>query len=210
MKPQKKTLKHLSSKPYWDQIEALHPYKTLAMLFIVASAIVFTFLIVMMEFERIQILDEISLRSPRFFALSTIIILPSCFVMSQSTRFFDSDQLLKLKNYMGVALIGGLVFVISQMMAWMELINNLNYTSYLDLKNYFFIISGLHLAHLAGALVYCAVLMHRISILEDDAVQSLIYMTNPYQKTKYKTLTYFWYYLGIAWLVIFIYFLFAY
>ena len=70
-------------------------------------------------------------------------------------------------------------------------------------------LSGLHVAHVLGIMVYLLYLLMQCHKTSKDAVKELLYATNPYQKVRFKLLTSAWHFVDVVWVVVFFYFLFS-
>jgi len=92
---------------------------------------------------------------PKFFYISTVVIIASSFTLLFAVQSAKKDNFLGLKIGMLLTLILGIGFVICQFMAYEMLIDN---NIHLVDKNnnapqYLYVIAGVHLAHLAGGLI---------------------------------------------------------
>ncbi len=92
---------------------------------------------------------------PSVFYVSSIIILISSFTMQMAIRAVKKDDLAQVKTFLLVTLGLGLAFVFSQFLGWNELVKNDVYFAdkLTPSGSFFYVITGLHLAHLAFGLL---------------------------------------------------------
>ena len=92
---------------------------------------------------------------PSVFYISTIIILISSFTMQMAIRAVKKDDLAQVKTFLLITLGLCLAFVFSQFLGWNELVKNDVYFAdkLTPSGSFFYVITGLHLAHLAFGLL---------------------------------------------------------
>lgn len=92
---------------------------------------------------------------PSVFYVSSIIILLSSFTMQMAIRAVKKDDLSQVKTFLLITLGLGLAFVFSQFLGWNELVKNDVYFAdkLTPSGSFFYVITGLHLAHLAFGLL---------------------------------------------------------
>ena len=92
---------------------------------------------------------------PTVFTISTVIILVSSLTMHLSVRAARSNDTQAIKTYLLVTLGLGFAFVFTQFLGWNELVKNGVF--FVDKTtpsgSFFYVLSGLHLAHLAFGLL---------------------------------------------------------
>lgn len=193
----------------YKKMESLHPHQVMLYVSMIGSAIVFLFMIVAFAVSRPEIADLVNPPFPKSFVISTIVILLSSFSVSKVIPAFEKDDMEDLKKWMGITFLLGLVFAMSQLTGWKELSQYGITFSGNKARTYLYVISGLHVLHMAGIMIFLlAALMHCHKVSK-DVVKQLVYATNPYQKIKLKMLTDFWHFVDVLWLVLFLYFLFT-
>ena len=92
---------------------------------------------------------------PSVFYISSIIILISSFTMQMAVRAVKKDELAQVKTFLLITLGLGLAFVFTQFLGWNELVKNDVYFAdkLTPSGSFFYVITGLHLAHLAFGLL---------------------------------------------------------
>jgi cytochrome c oxidase subunit 3 len=193
----------------YKKMELLHPHQVMLYVSMVGSAIVFLFMIVAFAASRPESTELIAARFPKSFVISTIVILLSSFSVSKVVPAFESDDLDELKKWMGITFLLGLIFSMSQLTGWKELEQNGISFSGDRSRTYLYVISGLHVMHMAGIMIFLLAMLMQCHKVSKDVVRHLVYATNPYQKIKLKMLRDFWHFVDVLWLVLFLYFLFT-
>lgn len=193
-----------------ERLEKLHPYQMMLYLFLVGSSIIFLFLLIAHFATRPSELATENFFLPKPFIFSTFAILASSYFLSKAVQLFINEQLIQLRNSMGLAVMLGVVFAISQYIGWIAMIDQGILFEGRTGGVYLYILSGLHFVHLLGGLLYLFMSFLEILRISKDPIKSLVATTNPYYKLKIRLLVTYWIYLDITWLVVFFYFLFSY
>lgn len=194
-----------------EKIERLHPHKMLLYLAIFGSSLIFLFMLIAFTASNghpaIQE-SGIQLSIPKAFIFSTLVLMISSYFVSRFMRAFEQENMKKLRNMLGITVVLGFVFTISQYWGWHQLEQAGHGLSGISSGAYLYIISGLHILHLVGAMFFMTHQFIRISSIAADPVKTLITVTNPYQKMKLGMLATYWHFMDFLWIGLFLYFLF--
>ncbi len=193
----------------FSKIEKLHPYKMLLYLAMIGSSLIFLFMILGHLTGKLHKDSYISFDFPKAFVVSLVLLLLSSFAMSKVLPAFLKDDMKTLKWYLGVTLFLGISFTLSQYVGWYELKNSGIHFSGKAAGSYLYVITGLHVLHLAGGLVFLTLVYTQISRVARDPVKVLIMVTNPYERMRLEMLTTYWHFIDTAWVILFFYFLFS-
>jgi cytochrome c oxidase subunit 3 len=177
---------------------------------LVGSGIIFLFLLIAHFATRPADIAVENFKLPKQFVVSTVIILLSSYVMSTVNKLFREEQLIKLRNNLGIALVLALAFAINQYVGWLSMVDQGILFEGRTAGVYLYILSGLHLIHMIGGLFFLLMIFIEIVKMSKDPIKSLVGTTNPYHKLKMDLLVTYWHYLDITWVIIFFYFLFSY
>ncbi|MFY0591688.1 cytochrome c oxidase subunit 3 [Roseivirga sp.] len=195
-------------KEAFKRIEGMHPHLVLLYVSMIGSAIIFLFTVVAFTVSRPPEADFLSTNFPKSFVVSTFVLLLSSFTVSKILPAFEKDDLDEVKKWLGLTLLLGFAFSVSQLTGWKELQSyNILFTGNRS-GAYLYVISGLHVLHMAGVMIFAFVLLMECHKTSQDSVKHLMYATNPYQKVKLRILTDFWHFVDAVWIVLFFYFLF--
>ena len=150
---------------------------------------------------------------PRYFSLSTIVLLISSYTMAQAPRLYAQDELPSLARCLGATLLLGGVFVGLQLLGWRELLQNgvaFRGEGSRSSGQFLYLISALHIAHLLGGLLLLLVVLLRVTHAGRDAVRSLVFIRNPYHQRHLRLLGTYWHFIDVLWVALFGVFLFMY
>jgi len=206
MSEENRNIKQTKARSTFNRIEKIHPHKMILYLFIMGSSIIFTFMLVAYSFN----MPNNSLYQftfPKVFIMSIIIMLLSGFSLSHMLYALEKEQLTRLRNYMLLAFILGLSFAIFQYIGWQQLKHQGLFLAGKAAPTYLYIITGMHLVHFISAMIMLSIYMIDVYRFEKDPVKILIFVTNPYEKTKLEILNTYWQFLGVLWVILFFYLL---
>lgn len=196
-------------KEAFKRMESMHPHMILLYVSMIGSAIIFLFTVVAFTVSKPQNADFLRVEFPKSFIISSFILLLSSYTVSRIMPAFEEDNLEEIKKWLGATLLLGVLFSISQVTGWRELESSNILFAGNRSGAYLYVISGLHVLHIAGLLLYGVFLLMECHKTSKDAVRHLVYTTNPYQKVKFQILTDFWHFVDGVWIALFFYFLFS-
>ncbi len=197
------------SSGFINKVVKQHPYKTFLHFTLLGIALLFLFCIVAFQITKTPDFVLPQFKFPKAFVVSTFILMLSSITLSNITYLYDNDKITSIKDNLLITLILGVSFMISQFVGWKELTGNgINLQGYVS-GSYLYVISGLHVLHLFGGIIFVYVEIIRVWQKSKDPVKSLIYFTDPYQKLKLELIRTYWNFMDILWVGIFFYFLFS-
>jgi cytochrome c oxidase subunit III len=158
---------------------------------------------------------------PKWFFFSTALILLSSYTVDRARRAFLKDDGTVLLNFLLITLVLGTAFSITQFLGWQQLWNaKLTLYGVPDSPRattsalrttpgaaFLFIISGLHVLHLTGGLIYLFISMFRVVNHRSDQVKSLLFFSSPLERARISSLAVYWHFLDFLWVLLFLYFL---
>ena len=149
------------------------------------------------------------LKFPRFFSVSTLLMLASSLTLSKSVRSYRKDNLRKVKRYFFVSILLSLAFIGTQVAGWYEIsAAGISFTE-LAAGTYIYLISALHAVHLLGGLLFLTVIFFRTQHAASDAIRTLVFIRNPFIRQQIKMLTLYWHFMGGIWVSLYLVFLFT-
>ncbi|RSK44003.1 cytochrome c oxidase subunit 3 [Hymenobacter rigui] len=147
---------------------------------------------------------------PRYFSLSTIVLLISSYVIAQAQRLYAQDNLRALARCLGATFLLSSIFAGLQALGWQELKQQgFNFTGKAS-GTFVYLISGVHVVHVLGGMLFLLVLLLRTHHASRDAVRSLVFIRNPYRRLQLRMITLYWHFIDGVWLALFAAFLFLY
>jgi cytochrome c oxidase subunit 3 len=137
---------------------------------------------------------------PSIFYYSTAIILISSLTMNMSLVAARKDNFQQITIWLVFTLLLGIAFMITQYEAWSELYKNKIYFAGRQSNaagSFLYVITGLHVAHLVGGLLY----------LIGMIVRSTKQQFNAQNHLKLKLCAIYWHFLDILWIYLFVFLL---
>ncbi len=193
-------------KTWLQRLESLHPYEMLLFLGMLSSGLIFLFLVVAFLYTGIGQLAGVGQRMPVAFLISTFMLIISGYTASQMRLHFQNENIPRLEGALRNTFILGVIFTVLQFAGWKEL-NDMGISlTGLPSGSFLFVLSGIHLFHLLGALVFALIMLLQLRKAQDDGVQKLILITNPFGKMRIRLFTVYWHFMDVVWLVLFLLF----
>ena len=199
------------SSPF-ARIERMPPLMVVLYLVILAITIMFVMLVAAYVSTRLRNGVPTGLHAlPRYFSLSTIVLVLSSYTMAQAPRLYVQDDLGSLTRCLGATLLLGCVFAGLQVLGWRELITNgvpFQGDGSSSSGQFIYLISALHVAHLLGGMLFLLALLLRVVHADRDAVRTLVFIRNPYHRRQLGMLGTYWHFSDVLWVAMFAVFLF--
>jgi cytochrome c oxidase subunit 3 len=198
----------------FNRIERLPPVLMAGYLAMLAIGIMFAMLVAAYVATRLRSGIPTGLHPlPRYFSLSTIVLLVSSYTIGQAPRLYAQDDLTNLARCLGATLLLGCIFAGLQVLGWRELtLYGVPFQGKASSGSgqFVYLISALHVAHLLGGILFLLVLMLRVKHADRDAVRSLVFIRNPYHRRQLRLLGTYWHFIDVLWVALFAVFLFLY
>lgn len=148
--------------------------------------------------------NEVAL--PSIFWLSTCCITLSSFSLWRVNITIKKERFRQAKFYLGATLGLGLLFIGLQVIGWQQMLAMKIYLSNSIVGSFIYLISGLHIAHILGGIIFLALIFIDIS-RHTTYVDSFIHSVNPPNQLRLKLVTIYWHFVDILWLYLFVFFL---
>ncbi len=195
----------------FGRIERLPPMLVALYLAMLASAILFLIMVVAYATTRAHNgLPTGVFPFPRYFSLSTIVLLVSGYTIGQAPRLYAQDDLPGLARCLGATLLLGVIFTGLQLLGWRELLAQGVLFEGRASGTFIYLISALHIVHLLGGMLYLLALLLRVTHAHRDGVRALVFIRNPYHRRQLRALGTYWHFMDVVWVLLFAVFLFLY
>lgn len=190
-----------------QRLENLHPYETLLYLGMVGSGLIFLFLVIAFVFSGSNQLAGSNHRIPIAFLVSTFMLILSGYTATKMRLHFQEENISKLESSLRNTFMLGVIFTILQFAGWKELTDmGISFTG-LPSGSFLYLLSGIHIFHLLGAMVFALILLFQLRKTQEDGIRKLILVTNPFEKMRIRLFTVYWHFMDVIWLVLFFLFL---
>jgi cytochrome c oxidase subunit III len=196
----------LPPKTWLQRLENLHPYEMLLYLAMVGSGLIFLFLALAFLFSGRQYLQGLNEQMPFAFSVSTFLLVLSGYTAVKMRLHYQEENSAKLYRSLQMTFGLGILFMGFQVLGWIELTDKgINFTG-LPSGSFLYVLSGIHVIHLFGAMVFAVILLRELRKIEQDAIRKLVWTKNPFEKLRIRLFTVYWQFMDAIWLVLFLLF----
>lgn len=193
----------------WERIENMHPYQTLMYLGMFGSGLIFGFLTLAFLGSGTEMFSQYGYKVPKAFIASTLVILISGYTVSKLLVYYKEEKIKKLRSYLFWTFCLGLVFTFLQFFGWKELHEMGVDFKGLPTGSFLYVLSGIHIFHLIGAMVFSIILLAEYAQKSRNEVQELFLLTNPFEQMRIKLFTKYWHFMDLIWVILFLIFVFS-
>lgn len=184
-----------TQKQHTDPEYFIHPSKFVLWLMIVASVMLFaafTSGYIVRRGEGNWLIFDL----PKMFSYNTVTIVLSSITMQWAYIAAKKDNLQTLKIMLFATLALGITFSIGQWFAWVELVENKIFWAGNPSESFIYVISGVHLFHMLGGLIFVAVVIGKT------------FQFNVHKKNllSINLCTTYWHFLGLVWVYLYFFF----
>lgn len=157
-------------------------------------------------YNRVQF-DLPKVKLPTLFYFNTLVLIGTSYILTLAKQAYLNDRTEKYQLYLWGTLGLSLLFLVLQIVAWNQLQSaNIGLTSS-NMASYFYVISGLHFAHVVGGLPFLAYFIYVAHYRMKEPVSVLIYFADPDKKRGLQLLTIYWHFLDGLWIYLVLFFL---
>ncbi len=133
---------------------------------------------------------------PNLFAYNTILIIISSIFMQWAFIAARKDEISKVKIALAITIILGIVFCYLQYQAWKDLVSNSVYLVGNPSGSFVYVISGVHMLHVIGGLLYVAAML----------IQTFRFKVHKKNILHLGMCTTYWHFVGILWAYLYLFF----
>ncbi len=178
------------------------PLQFMLWLAVGASGLIFLFLMSTYVVRRNNVNGWNAQPLPSLFWFSTLAILLSSITLSRANKAFKTEHFLVFRAMMGSTLGLGIAFILLQILGWNQLFSGGITLSKSVSGAFVFIISGVHLLHILGGLVFLVIVF--VEALKNiKYVDSFVYSVNPPNQLKLNLVSIYWHFVDVLWLILF-------
>jgi cytochrome c oxidase subunit 3 len=175
----------------------------------IGIAMIFVFLIIAYSVSIPSTSQMSEIRLPKIFTVGTMILFGSSFALNLALKAFNEDNMRQLNFMIFLVLLMGAIFTGCQFLGWLDLKDSGVFLQGQSSGTFLYVISGLHLMHLGGGMIFLTFALVKSYQVRRDPVKALIMVTNPFDRLRLELMGMYWHFLGALWLILFFYFLYA-
>lgn len=143
---------------------------------------------------------------PVLFWISTALIIASSATLHLANHAFKHEKFKAYRWLLALTLDLGILFAVTQFMGWRTMVGEGIVMSKSTSGAFLYIVSGLHLLHVAGGLCFLGLLLVQ-ALRRTTYVDSFIYSVNPPNQLRLRLVTQYWHYVDAMWVFLFLFFL---
>lgn len=134
---------------------------------------------------------------PPIFNISTVVVILSSITMQLSFNGYKSGKEGIYKSFLVLTFLLGIGFLVLQTQGWFALKDTGIYFNINPSSSFFYLIGWLHAAHVVAALTTSVIAMIHAFTLKFEYKK--------YRKNRFSLVVQFWHFLGILWIVLFLF-----
>jgi len=193
-------------KPHAERNFLIHPQEIIIYLLLAGVTSLFFGFSISYLYNRIQAgIAPVDL--PPLFYLNSFLLIGSSFSLIRAKRSYLDDETEQYQLMLIVTFMLTSLFLVMQIMAWKQLLDNNISLTHSNLASYMYVISALHFAHVIGGLPFLAYFIWQSKKFMKEPVTVLIYFSDPDKKRRLKLLTIYWHLLDALWIYLVVFFL---
>jgi len=138
------------------------------------------------------------LTMPRILLLSTALIIISSGTLETARRKLRAGAVAAHRRWLLVTVVLGLAFLVSQLLAWRQLVGQGVYVSSNPHSSFFYLLTATHGVHLLGGLVALVYLSFRTRIARENELAVVK------RQGAADAVTLYWHFMDVLWLYLFV------
>lgn len=171
----------------------------------IGSVVIFTFLMLAYGL-RTQMTHWYDFPLPRVFWFSTAAILVSSFTLHQAKYAAKVEEFGWYRHLLAATIVLGFFFAALQAAGWLEMKQNGFLLSSEISSAFVYVITGLHVIHLAVGIVALSV-MYINALKNSKYVDAFVNQLNPKRQEQLKMISIYWHFIDLLWLILFMFML---
>ena len=195
------------SSPKYNEYSNLnfHPYNIMMVLLLAGLSVLFLALSAAYLYSRLH--NHLpALQIPFLFVFNTLWLAAGSYTLNLAKKSYLADDTKGYQQYLGFTVLLTLVFMLSQLFAWQQMIQANQTMSSSNLTAYVWAISILHLLHVLGGIPFLAIFYFVAKKRMKEPISVLVYFSDPLKRLKLKLLTMYWHFLDILWIYLVLFF----
>lgn len=143
---------------------------------------------------------------PTLFYYNTLVLIASSYTLWRSKKAYKEDDTRAFQLALVVTFGLTLIFLVSQILAWQQLIDANVALNHSTMASYLYLISGLHFAHVIGGLPFLAYFIFIAYKRMKSPVTVLLYFADEAKRRRLNLLNIYWHFLDGLWIYLVLFF----
>ncbi len=144
---------------------------------------------------------------PSMFYWNTLLLIFSSISLIYAKNSYKKDQTESYKYALLTTFVLTILFLIAQVMAWMQLQNQDIFIHFSNMAAYLYVISGLHFLHVLAGVPFLFWFVLTAFREMKSPVSVLLYFSDVTKKRKLQLLNIYWHFLDLLWIYLVVFFL---
>lgn len=144
---------------------------------------------------------------PALFYWNSLLLVGSSYTLWKSKQAYQDDDTDRYKYLLAATLVLTILFLIAQILAWYQMINQDIMINHSTMASYMYLISGLHFAHVIAGIPFLGYFIWVAQKHIKEPISVLMYFSDPGKKRKLNLLNWYWHFLDGLWIYLVIFFL---
>lgn len=190
-----------------DQRDFLvHPYYIMMGLLLLGISALFVGFTGAYLYNRLQSGIE-PIQLPNLFYTNTLLLMASSWTIILTKRSYLSDNTEKYKLFLGITLLLTIAFLVSQVIAYIQLQEQEIFATNSTMSAYMYLIAGVHFAHVIAGIPFLALFLITAQKKMKTPITVLLYFADPDKKRKLDLLNIYWHFLDGLWVFLIAFFM---
>ena len=183
----------------------IHPYYILITLLLGSITALFLGFSAAYLYTRVE-MGIPPIKLPPLFYINTVFLIAASICLVATKRAYLLDKTRRYKNTLIIALLLTIIFLVGQILAWLQLSNNDIFIQYSNMASYMYVISALHFVHVIAGIPFLILFIVRAYKYMKEPPGVLIYFSDPAKKRSLNILTVYWHFLDALWIYLVLFF----
>lgn len=144
---------------------------------------------------------------PGLFYFNSLVLAASSLTLLYSKKAYKYDNTERYKLSLVATTLLTIIFLISQVLAWKQMIDSNVLINHSNLASYLYIISGIHFVHVIAGIPFLIYFVYIAYTRLKSPISVLLYFSDKEKYRNLDLLNIYWHFLDILWILLVIFFL---
>jgi cytochrome c oxidase subunit 3 len=192
-------------RPIPDRNYLIHPSSIMMVLILAGVSALFGALSFAYLYTRIDKGME-SITIPWLFILNTFILASSSLFIQLCRKYYDQKNEKLILRYGWLTIITTLLFLVSQSVAWYQLLDSQIKPGSSGGHGFLYAISILHFFHVSAGLPFLLRILYPLRVAQREGSSALLFLTDDMHR-KLKHTAWYWHFIDLMWIYLMLFFI---